>query len=325
MGRIYIMYGPPDQISQMGAAAISWSYRHVDGVGDHIGVVFENQGGEYRLTQEPVPPKQEQAKVFASNDRMAVSVIVPDKGQGATFPGADAGARVEEAELAQRLALLRAAESDLQNESGALSGHNADLQRQLEKLRQAMPEMTSESAADALRGDRLALLQAQIERTREQYSAEVGAGIDAPSVRELREKLANLEAQLASPSAEHQRFESSTQREEELQAAIAESNRELAVQRQRQAGLEADMARMSDARQMVTVLIPVGSAREHFNVSGEVKSGNQIVQTFESSVSGQPALAKAIPLRAGTYHLTVVVKNLATGATRRSTLDFTVD
>jgi hypothetical protein len=34
----------------MGAAAIAWSYRHVDGVGDNIGVVFENQGnGEYLL------------------------------------------------------------------------------------------------------------------------------------------------------------------------------------------------------------------------------------------------------------------------------------
>ena len=45
-----ILYGPPDQISQMGAAAIAWSYRHVDGVGDNIGVVFENQGnGEYLL------------------------------------------------------------------------------------------------------------------------------------------------------------------------------------------------------------------------------------------------------------------------------------
>jgi hypothetical protein len=36
-------------------------------------------------------------------------------------------------------------------------------------------------------------------------------------------------------------------------------------------------------------------------------------------------LAKAVPLRAGTYHLVVVMKNMGNGATHRSEVDFTVD
>jgi hypothetical protein len=79
------------------------------------------------------------------------------------------------------------------------------------------------------------------------------------------------------------------------------------------------------ASQMVTVLVPLNGSREHFHVFGEVTTGQQFIQSFETDSTGQPALAKAMPLGAGSYHLVVVVKNMASGASHRSALDFTVD
>jgi hypothetical protein len=79
-------------------------------------------------------------------------------------------------------------------------------------------------------------------------------------------------------------------------------------------------------RQVVTVLLPLGSPGEHFHVFGQVNnSAERVVQSFEEDVIGEQATAKGIPLRAGTYHLTVVVKNMATGAVRNSALEFTVE
>jgi hypothetical protein len=76
----------------------------------------------------------------------------------------------------------------------------------------------------------------------------------------------------------------------------------------------------------VTVLVPLDGSRDLFHVFGEVTAPSQrVVQSFEADVSGQPAVAKTIPLRAGRYHLVVVVKNTASGATHTSALDFTVD
>ncbi len=80
------------------------------------------------------------------------------------------------------------------------------------------------------------------------------------------------------------------------------------------------------ARQMVTVLVPLATSRDRFHVFGEVKTANnKIIQTFESDIAGEPALAKTVPLPAGAYHLVVVMKNLGSGATHQSALDFTVD
>jgi GWxTD domain-containing protein len=56
MGRMYIVYGPPNAISPMGAAAVSWTYRYIDGVGQNVTLVFENSrgDGEFRLTKDPM-------------------------------------------------------------------------------------------------------------------------------------------------------------------------------------------------------------------------------------------------------------------------------
>jgi hypothetical protein len=63
--------------------------------------------------------------------------------------------------------------------------------------------------------------------------------------------------------------------------------------------------------------------------SGTMKSRPAMVPLFLNSAlagpTGQPALAEAVPLRAGSYHLIVVMKNIMSGETYRSELDFTVD
>jgi hypothetical protein len=91
-------------------------------------------------------------------------------------------------------------------------------------------------------------------------------------------------------------------------------------------GVGTNVRTAQSASQLVTVLVPLATTRDHFHVFGEVKTTHgKIVQSFESDTTGQPALAKTVPLRAGTYHLVVVMKNMGTGATHHSELDFTVD
>jgi hypothetical protein len=77
---------------------------------------------------------------------------------------------------------------------------------------------------------------------------------------------------------------------------------------------------------LVTVLVPLGASEDEYHVFVAVKTPRQkIVQTFAGDIRGAPTLARVIPLAAGSYHLTVAVKNLTTGATHSSELDFTVD
>ena len=78
------------------------------------------------------------------------------------------------------------------------------------------------------------------------------------------------------------------------------------------------------ASQMVTVLVPL-LTRDRFHVSAQFATGRKFVQAFETDAASQPALAKAVPLRAGSYHLVVVVRNLASGVSQRSALDFNME
>ena len=57
-GRIYIMYGPPDEIeSHPGDSRLypfdAWLYRYVEGLGADIRIEFVLRAGEYRLVYEP--------------------------------------------------------------------------------------------------------------------------------------------------------------------------------------------------------------------------------------------------------------------------------
>jgi GWxTD domain-containing protein len=69
-GRIYIMYGPPDEIESHPSAGPDrparedWLYRHIEGVGDRVILTFTDDDGNraYRLTKDPrgvtTPKKQ---------------------------------------------------------------------------------------------------------------------------------------------------------------------------------------------------------------------------------------------------------------------------
>jgi hypothetical protein len=82
----------------------------------------------------------------------------------------------------------------------------------------------------------------------------------------------------------------------------------------------------SQDTQPVTFLVPLDASEEHSHVFGQVtNSGGRVVQSFEADVSGQPAVAKVMLMRAGTYRLKVIVKNEGTGVIRTAALDFTVD
>ena len=96
-GRIYIMYGPPDEIQEAGPGKLEWKYRYIEGVGNNVSMVFEDaQGnGEYHLINEPRPGQV--AKVFASHEPSAVSVIVAGRDQ-AVAPGVIGGGDVLQVE-----------------------------------------------------------------------------------------------------------------------------------------------------------------------------------------------------------------------------------
>ena len=93
------------------------------------------------------------------------------------------------------------------------------------------------------------------------------------------------------------------------------------------AQLEAAIGPGSSVRilRMVTVFVPLSATTGNSHVYGQVTAHDRIVQSFENDVSGGPSTKRSFPLRPGTYHLTVVVKNMATGTSQPSELDFTVD
>jgi GWxTD domain-containing protein len=56
-GRIYITYGPPDEIdARVTADAFplqSWRYNHIEGLGNNIVVAFVNRTGDFHMTSDP--------------------------------------------------------------------------------------------------------------------------------------------------------------------------------------------------------------------------------------------------------------------------------
>ena len=60
-GRIYIIYGPPDEIesqpskTQTSFAHEDWAYHHIEGIGDRVLLTFEDRAGKgnYTLTRDP--------------------------------------------------------------------------------------------------------------------------------------------------------------------------------------------------------------------------------------------------------------------------------
>ncbi|MCX6614135.1 MAG: GWxTD domain-containing protein, partial [Acidobacteria bacterium] len=51
-GRVYITYGPPDEI-EMHPGRASWLYKRIDGVGERVIIEFKVSNGEYTWTKDP--------------------------------------------------------------------------------------------------------------------------------------------------------------------------------------------------------------------------------------------------------------------------------
>jgi GWxTD domain-containing protein len=54
-GRIYIVYGPPDEIAAHPGTLEQWRYRSIEGLGDNVTFGFTERNGEYVLTSAPRP------------------------------------------------------------------------------------------------------------------------------------------------------------------------------------------------------------------------------------------------------------------------------
>ncbi|HTP35103.1 MAG TPA: GWxTD domain-containing protein [Candidatus Acidoferrales bacterium] len=62
-GRVYIVYGPPDEKESHPAVNPpneQWLYHHIEGVGENVVVEFVDEGGHMRMTSDPhgAPPKR---------------------------------------------------------------------------------------------------------------------------------------------------------------------------------------------------------------------------------------------------------------------------
>jgi GWxTD domain-containing protein len=92
-GRIYIVYGPPDEIEDHAAAGASphsqqWLYRYIEGVGRNVIVEFQaNAAGEFRMTMDP-------RNVFASmepGELYAIVEVQPDRTAMIRIPLGESG------------------------------------------------------------------------------------------------------------------------------------------------------------------------------------------------------------------------------------------
>lgn len=87
-GRVYITFGPPDDISSAHGDTREanspanpreiWSYRYIEGLGEHIRLEFQQSGspGEYRLIT-PIAPPQQSAFHLLSLSVPAGQVVLP--------------------------------------------------------------------------------------------------------------------------------------------------------------------------------------------------------------------------------------------------------
>ncbi|MEI9970668.1 MAG: hypothetical protein WDO73_00705 [Ignavibacteriota bacterium] len=80
------------------------------------------------------------------------------------------------------------------------------------------------------------------------------------------------------------------------------------------------------ASQAVIIVVPTSSGHDPVHVCGEVKNEQRkLVQAFEVDGTGGSALARSVPLRPGTYHVTVVSKNMASGQTVRTSISRSIE
>jgi GWxTD domain-containing protein len=362
-GRTYIVYGPPDEIDDHSSGGGTdkpypyqqWRYRYIDGVGTNVIMEFADQdgSGDFHMTKDPAAkqeaaaprqkwplyqfdtftiapedPIEDEAHRKAGPYQFDTFTIAPE--ERAAFLKLTAGQERENFidrfwarrgstagssrhyrlfffardSAATTPVVLPAPESDPGGNYSAYGPHPISPNvRVVRRHVQAVGEnaVVASKDRDGSGEDRIAK-DAAFLRKQQQRPEEVAKHVEAAS-RELQQKQDEVAAPPQVLTSAVRQWESGV------------SGSELKGVRVEQSG-----------PQMVSVFVPFDSSQDTIHVFGEVRTvRGRIIQWFESDVSGQLSLSRAIPLPAGRYQLQVVLKNLTTGAAQQCALEFTVD
>jgi GWxTD domain-containing protein len=301
-GRIYIMYGPPDTIEYHPGLG-RWTYRFIQGIGSNVVIEFTDRDGtgDFRISNAPEVMKEDprpqanEAKVFAAD---GVSVIVPKAAAPSTIIAAGDLLDVTFAVATDKPA------SEFERMLAFQRQRCEELER---KYTPMYPEVVKCS-------DQIDTLKAQLVPT--SYPATPPR--PSPSV-------VWIYAGAAGGFLYSSRVTVAPDGKIALDVGIFTAAGLTPSAVEAEIGRNATVHIVESATRLVTVVVPLASARDEYHVFAEVTVGQKIVQTFESDVNGQDAVARILPLRSGSYHLAAVVKNMASGAVTQSKLDFTVE
>jgi GWxTD domain-containing protein len=178
MGRIYIMYGPPDAIETFGAHAMVWTYRFIEGIGNDAEFTFEyspERNGEFRLTKEPAarqidPAKPVQNAQAASHEEpdFSVNVMLAHLMNGAA-PNASAEKKLEQAIATKRAecaALLRKYQPEYPDVLACNNQvHSLEQQRNEAKV----VDHIAAEASMAEKANRVAIILVQLGRSKDEW------------------------------------------------------------------------------------------------------------------------------------------------------------
>ena len=337
-GRIYVMYGAPDTITTNSPTSISWSYRFIEGMGNNVKIDFvdPNGDGEFRLVGPPA---------------LAGSVIAPPEASGAKGAGdVLAVQRAREARgqelvnldaiIAQKQAAVRSLSNQYQptypkvieaeEQIRELEAERESLEKQMDAghpaISQSEAVTTQAQAQEERMRAQIAALEEQVLKQEQglQQAADADKsaklqmlGSEQAQLNLLREKLQHLNSQLEAARAEAARAAGKSGSDVTLTAA----------QLQSALGPDPSVRVIQTAhadQKTATIIVPLVPPGDSFHVFGQITVHNKVVASFDDSVSGQPALARVLPLRAGTYHLVVIVRN-TNGRESKSSTDFTIN
>jgi len=295
-GRIYITYGPPDAIASPDARTIHWTYRFIDGIGNHVVIdLVDSQGnGEFHMTKDP-----HFAQAAAPQAKLGVSVTV-----AAATPGVIGVGDV------LRVGMLTAQitpppDSSLVQVDAVILKQKAFIEGLLRRYQPSFPEVLK--AQDELRA---------FEQHRDELEKAQNSGLTYQIQDSQATVLPDGKISVAGAG-------------EIVAAGLTPYQLEAALDSQlgRRPSCRVSIEQSASHTRMVTVNVALEPSGEHFHVFGEVTTlAHRVVQSFDADVNGQATVfAKTVPLRVGIYRLVVVVKNPATGVVQNSESEITVD
>ena len=336
-GRIYITYGPPDAIQNGNAQTIEWTYRHIDSIGNNVTVDFQDsQGnGEFHMTKDPAQGRD--AKVVEADDHAPVLVTAAGNGQ--------------------QLTVLRAEENTLKAALRTSVEQLRDLEQNLERSTQELKVAQEAVASNAEVRRKSDQLLAEAQQAKAEYLRAAAQQPDGDRAKQAKEQLDAKNGKLAKFVAVNHRVlldrsQAGTLDVQTRQSIVADGSRKIEIAKQRLAMLESSLNVNHEAQiqalqanpatptvediqsvgpaseqsmsKRVHLLVPLSPTGGKFRVLGQVTSHNHIVQSFQNDVSGGPSTTVSFSLRPGTYHVTMVVKDMASGTSRTIEYDFTV-